>query len=207
MDLAYPTEFGKLIIPNVSYFPAVKPDICLPYFLSEFWYRFFTQIFWRGRILLKKRRESWFDIGPTAVTKFQHCLIFKYFSTYIWCHCIIHTLLGGGGGWGRPSFWCIWVFFLMRSDSNLNISLGNVSTECELRKIVFCLSMACVYFFKKKIKIQLVLTLNKRNCKLILLLIVALLLWPHPYAVQYNHLSPLYIQQCYRCHIYKLMVP
>lgn len=35
MDLAYPMEFGKLIIPNVSYFPVVKPDICLPYFLPE----------------------------------------------------------------------------------------------------------------------------------------------------------------------------
>lgn len=40
----------------------------------------FTQIFEEEGFSLKK---SWLDIGPTAVTKFQHCLVFKYFSTYI----------------------------------------------------------------------------------------------------------------------------
>lgn len=29
-------EFRRLIIPNVSYFPVVKPDICLSHFLLDF---------------------------------------------------------------------------------------------------------------------------------------------------------------------------
>lgn len=82
MDLAYPPEFGKLIIPNVSYFPAVKPDICLPYFLSGFWYRlrFLEE---DGFTLKKKSCGCRYRPLPTAVAKFQTTCPgpFKYFNT------------------------------------------------------------------------------------------------------------------------------
>lgn len=94
----------------------------------------FTPIFEEEGFSLKKKKKekSWLDIGLTAVTKFQHCLVFEYFTTYIWCLCIIHIHFLDEV---RPYFCCVSVC----CEGNFNISRESQTIFCSVKEksIVF----------------------------------------------------------------------
>lgn len=70
-------EFKRLIIPNVSYFPVGKPDICLSYFLLDFstaWEK-------KGKNN-SKRTKSWSHLTAVAELQNRSQRMFKYFTSH-----------------------------------------------------------------------------------------------------------------------------
>lgn len=143
MDLACPTEFGKLIIPNVSYFPAVRPDICLPYFPLEFWYNFFFFFKHKRKDSLLKRRKkkkSWLDIESQQLSHSFSTACFLNISTVKFDAFALFRRIFT---WRQVAFWVdLWLFF------PFFLCLRGAPVHCKTNRF----DRALVFLFKKKKK-------------------------------------------------------